>query len=171
LRIARITPGSEIISIVQELGYITPLLIVCIALKYLPNAFKTVSESVKNLSEAHKNIRETRYMIPAQVRKLDSESLKDRATASLVPYEAEKLHQEALKFDEERKTLILNRKKLESELRQDEMLKGVDEKHLKQIPQLLKDLLSKERNDIAKARSFAIKNVKDVKIRKKKRDE
>jgi hypothetical protein len=172
LTINRISSGSNIFGIIQELdGYVTPLVILWIVLKYLPIAVKTTSESVKNFSESYKTIQEARLKIPAEVKKLESESLMNTRVAAIAPYEARKLDREALKFDEERMSLMVNRKKLEFELNQEELLQNLDPKHIKQIPQLIKDLLSKEKNEIVKARRFAIKNVKEVKIRKKRRNE
>lgn len=140
LQVTEVRFGSMEIIIARQIAeFLTPLAILALLLKYLPDALKTSSEAYKNWKEA-------KYRIPA---------------------ESEKLNREAIKIDEETKVVILNRKKLEIELRNDEKLFGIEDKHLKQIPQMMKEIYSKELADLPKARKFAIDNVKEVKIQKR----
>lgn len=169
LKVNEIRSGSFELVILQEISsHITPIAILWVVLKYLPVAIKTTSEAAKNFSESYKNIQEGRHKIPAETEKLQTESLKNLEEARyIIPMQSERLFREGLKYDEETSSLRINRKKLELELEQEQRLKNLEEKYKKQIPQLIKELLSKERKDIIKARRFATKNVKNIEINKK----
>ncbi len=170
LKISEVRTGSFELVILQEVGsYITPLAILWLVLKYLPIAIKTTSEATKNFSDSYKNLQEVRHKIPAESKKLETESYKNLQEAKyIIPLQAEKLHREIIKIDEETLSLRVNRKQIELELEEDEKLKTLEEKYKKQIPQLLKELLSKEKKNIAKVRKFAIEHIKKIKINKKR---
>jgi len=173
LKINEVRTGSFEIVILQEIGlFIKALGMLYLILKYFPMAIKTTSEAAKNFSEAYKNLRETNHKLPAETKKLEAETFRIyQDVDKLVPLQSEKMYREIIRTDEEIQSLRINRKKLELELQEDEELRNLEEKYKKQIPQLIKELLSKEKKDIAKAKRFATNNVKEVKIRKKKKND
>lgn len=78
--------------------------------------------------------------------------------------EAAKYFAESYKTVEEGRLIRVNRQQLKAKMRQDELLKALDDKQLNQLITLLVDLETAERKNLPAARRFAFKSVEFVKI-------
>jgi len=156
LQIREIRKGSIEIIIEQAIATAndkTPIIITGLFLKYLPAIIKTASDSVKTFAEAHKiyqegeEIRENRKFIES---KSQAELAKSKA--------------ETINTIEDSRLTRGTRRQLRQKMKEDDLLKTLDDRRLRQLATLIEDIHSKEGKHLPAAERLAEQKVLSVEL-------